>query len=124
MELTAQSDSAQAAAQADAANLRLVAMENQGFALVRAGEAAQAKEVLFGDAYAAQKKIYAEGMVKLIEHLKEQLTANRRKKQREAFFYIIAVTFCIVLFLFTWLSILRRLNHWRTTQSANCASSG
>jgi PAS domain S-box-containing protein len=38
---------------------------------------------------------------------------------REAISSIIALAFCIVLFLFTWLSILRRLNHWRTSQSAN-----
>jgi PAS domain S-box-containing protein len=122
MELTAHSDSAQAAAQTEAANLKLVEMENRGFALVRAGDAGQAKAVLFSDAYEAQKKIYAGGMVKLIQHLKDQLTANQRKAQREAFLSIIAVALCIAFLLFTWLSVLRRLKYWRTMQSASLAA--
>lgn len=38
---------------------------------------------------------------------------------REAIFSIMAVVFCIALLLLTWLSVVRRLNHWRTLQSAN-----
>ena len=109
MLLTAHSDSAEAVAQTDAANLKLVEMENLGFDLVRAGEAARARAVLFGDAYEAQKKIYAEGIGTLTQHLSEQLAANLLKKQYEAIFSIIAVVCCIVLFLFAWLSVLRRL---------------
>ena len=119
MELTADSDEVQAAAQTDTANLKLVEMENQAFTLVRAGDAARAKAVLFSDGYAAQKKIYTEGMNKLIQQLKEELSSDQLKKQREAVLAIIAVAICIVLLLFTWLSVLRSLNSWQTTQSAS-----
>ena len=44
-------------AQTDAANTKLVAMENQAFALVRNGRAEDARAVLFGQAYEAQKAL-------------------------------------------------------------------
>jgi signal transduction histidine kinase len=107
--LTTHSDSAEASARTDAANLALVEMENRGFALVRAGKAGEARAILFADAYEVQKKIYADGMATLIQHLNEQLAANQRTKQHEAIFSIIAVALCISLLFLTWLSILTRL---------------
>ena len=109
MLLTAHSDSAEAAVETDAANLKLVEMENSSFALVRAGKAAQAREILFADEYEAQKKIYAGGMATLIQHLNGQLAANQLEKRHEAIFSIIAVALCIILLFLTWLSILARL---------------
>ena len=107
--LTARSDRAAATAQTDAANLKLVEMENRSFALVRAGKAGEARVILFADAYAAQKKIYAGGMATLIQHLNEQLAANHRQQQHEAIFSIVATALCLVLLFFTWLSILAKL---------------
>ncbi len=119
IELTAHSESAPATAQTDAANRKLMEMENQGFTLVRAGQAPLAKAALFSGDYQAQKKIYAIGMGRLIQDLEERLDASQRKKQREVTFYILTVAGCIVLFLFTWFSVLRRLKHWRKTKVAS-----
>ena len=46
----------EAAARTDAANSKLVTMENQAFDLVRQGRADEAKGILFGDQYETQKR--------------------------------------------------------------------
>jgi signal transduction histidine kinase len=62
-----------AAVQTDEANMKLVAMENEAFDLVRAGKAEAAQDILFGEEYARQKKIYADGIVGLDRALHEML---------------------------------------------------
>lgn len=59
------------AAQTDEANGKLVAMENEAFAHVRAGRNAEAQAILFGTEYAKQKKIYADGITSLDRALNE-----------------------------------------------------
>lgn len=85
MQLTSLSESAEATRQTDAANLKLVDMENQSFALVRAGQPGQAKIILFGEAYEAQK-IYAEGILRLVQFIQEDLAASQRDKRNQAIF--------------------------------------
>jgi signal transduction histidine kinase/DNA-binding response OmpR family regulator len=53
------------AAATDQANLRLVDMETKAFDLVRSGEKAKAWELLAGNEYEAQKRIYADGLKRL-----------------------------------------------------------
>ena len=50
------------AADTDAANIRLVEMENKSFDLVRKGRIEEAKTLLFSNEYEEQKRIYAQGM--------------------------------------------------------------
>ena len=59
--LTAESGRTNGAAQTDAANLKLVEMENKSFALVHEGRTEAARAILFSREYETQKKIYAEG---------------------------------------------------------------
>jgi len=82
------------AAQTEAANVALVAMENRAFDLVRQGHADKARKILFGEEYEEQKRIYAQGMthfarrpdrhLRLVEvrgiivHLDEVLTMSAR----------------------------------------------
>src|ERR1051325_5514685 len=116
IQLTSESGSAEAAAQTDSANFKLVEMENQSFSFVRARRIEDAKTVLFSEAYETQKKIYAEGMVKFIGQLREQLTASQRQKRREAGLSVVVVAVSILLLFGTWLTVVRRLNLWRTSQ--------
>src|SRR5262245_39428746 len=44
------------------ANDKLVGMETRAFELVKTGDLSGAKEIVFGDEYERQKKIYADGM--------------------------------------------------------------
>jgi len=55
-----------AAAQADAANVKLVNGETRAFALVRAGDLRAARALLDGPEYRQQKKLYTDGMAELI----------------------------------------------------------
>ncbi|MDM8348798.1 ATP-binding protein [Pseudomonas sp. sp1636] len=122
LQLTRQSESAEASAQTDAANLKLVAMENQAFALVRAGQHDQAKQVLFSEAYEAQKLIYAEGIIRLVQDIQQHLAASQRDKRRQAIFFVSATMASIVLLLVTWLLVWSKLHRWRADQAANFAA--
>ncbi len=86
--------SGKAAAQTDAANIRLVEIEHLAFEHIRQGRAKTAKELLFSDEYERQKAIYAQGMTRfgaasegglraeeirgVIIHLGEVLTMSAR----------------------------------------------
>jgi len=114
--LTSESGSAEAAAQTDSANLKLVVMENQSFALVRARQIEEAKAVLFSKAYETQKKIYAESMLKFIQRLRDQLAANRQRQRREAMLFSGNVAASIFLLGITWMKVAGRLRRWRAWQ--------
>jgi PAS domain-containing protein len=114
--VTSESGSADAAAQTDAANRRLVEMESQSFALVREGRSEAARAVLFSREYETQKKIYAEGTVELDRQLGQHLKGHEKEQRREAGFCILASAVVVGLLLLTWLTVLSRLRHWRTIE--------
>ena len=64
----------------DVANQKLVEMEKRSFKLVRDGQQEAAMEILFGEKYAEQKRIYAKGMENLIAEIhsiaQERLVKN------------------------------------------------
>ncbi|CAN7426127.1 sensor histidine kinase [Caulobacter sp. LjRoot300] len=122
LRLTVLSESAEATRQTDAANLKLVDMENQAFALVRAGQPSQAKSILFGQAYEAQKKVYADGIVRLVRHIQEDLAASQRAKRNQALFFVTSAIFSIVSLCVTWLLVWSKLHRWRTDQATNFAA--
>lgn len=64
------------AVQTDTANVELVAMENQAFALIRQGKPEAALALLFSPEYALQKKIYAEGNNQIITALNKRVYAS------------------------------------------------
>ncbi|WP_157268431.1 putative bifunctional diguanylate cyclase/phosphodiesterase [Azohydromonas aeria] len=68
-----------AAAATDAANTALVTMENQAFELVRQGRAERAQQLLAGDEYTHQKRIYGAGMVEFNQHLLDASEALGRQ---------------------------------------------
>ncbi|MEQ1508225.1 MAG: hypothetical protein ABMB14_38700, partial [Myxococcota bacterium] len=97
------------AAETDAANQKLVAMENQAFALVRDGRRAEAAEVLFGDAYQQQKAVYANGM-----HQSMEAIARRAETQLDQQRMLVLGTGAaglvgIGLLAGIWVTIVRRL---------------
>ncbi|NEP76186.1 hypothetical protein [Okeania sp. SIO2G5] len=94
------------AAQTDAANVQLVAMENQAFELVRQGNTAQALELLFSPDYEAQKAIYADGMTATTNALQARLDSNlnayRKKLSRSSVFSLLSFPILVT----SWLVIL------------------
>ncbi|HKS36896.1 MAG TPA: ATP-binding protein [Verrucomicrobiae bacterium] len=119
IQLTSGSGSAEAATKTEAANLKLIEMENRSFELVRNSRADEAKAVLFSEAYETQKNIYAHGMVEFIDQLKAQLAASQQQMRRRAIFSIAIAASSIILLFFTWLTVVGRLNQWRTSQLTN-----
>lgn len=122
LQLTSRSNSIEATKQTDAANLKLVGMENQAFAQVRAGQADQARRILFSEEYEAQKKIYSAGMGQLLQHIQQDLATSQRHQHNQALFVIGTAIFSIGLLCATWCLIWRKLHRWRTDQLTNFAA--
>jgi PAS domain S-box-containing protein len=101
-------------AETDAANMKLVEMENQAFTLVRANHPPEARTILFSRQYEAQKEIYALGMTRFFEQLKNQLDNKQRSKMNRAGFSAAAGIVVLAILLFIWLTIIRRMHKTHT----------
>ena len=101
------------AAQTDAANTRLVTMENQAFELLRQDRLEEARSILFSDQYEAEKRIYAEGMAQFAGLLGNTVRATLQSEQQRAFLHIILVSVVTVWLLGGWLVVLRVMRGWR-----------
>ncbi len=102
-------------AQTDAANVKLVEMENRAFGLVRQGRLEEARSVLSSDEYDTQKQIYADGMTRLADLLSDATSNTLRSEQRRAFWGIILVLLAVLGLLVGWLVVLRATRRWRET---------
>jgi len=103
---------AEVVTQTDEANIRLVAMENQAFDLIRQGHRDQARDLLFCEEYGRQKEVYSEGMAELSAHLELAAESGLRRKQRYALVQILAVAGLIPLTIAGWLVVLRAVRGW------------
>ncbi|MEX2213749.1 MAG: PAS domain S-box protein [Phycisphaeraceae bacterium] len=116
IEVTADLDQARGSSQTDAANRRLIELENEAFVLVRAGQSEQAKAILFGEDYETQKELYAQGTVELLKHLREAQAASHAQYQVEAISTLIIGAAAIAVLCAIWVMVTRRLNQWRIVQ--------
>ncbi len=107
--------SGKAAAETDAANIKLVTMENRAFDLVRQGRAEEAKAVLFSDEYESQKQVYAEGMVTFSTGLAETVRTTLKRQQRSSFLQTGAMLLLMPLLIVGWLVVFRAVRNWKTT---------
>src|SRR5687767_8300106 len=102
-------DPSRMVAQTDAANTRLVELENEAFALVRGHEPEKASAILSSEEYGRQKSIYAAGMANFFSELQSQL-ASTELSQRKRSIYSVAAGIVVLLFLlFSWVAIIRGL---------------
>lgn len=100
------------AAETDAANQRLVALEEQSFALVRAGKRAGAQALLAGREYATQKAIYAAGMARFVSDGRAQLQQTIRSEEGRTVWFL-AASLCLTAGgLLTALVLLRRVRNY------------
>ena len=106
--------SGQAAAETDAANIKLVEMENLAFDLVRHGRAEEAKKVLFSDEYESQKHIYAKGMERFAAGLADAVSAARKRGQRLRFLQTRAMLLLIPFLIVGWVVAFRAVRNWKT----------
>jgi two-component system, sensor histidine kinase and response regulator len=107
------SSDVKAATKTDAANIKLVEMENRAFASVRAGRKEEAQAVLFNPDYETQKQIYAEGITSLVNQVRREFHENFRDNQRIDLFSIVAAIVVGGTSFVAWLSAARGVRRWR-----------
>lgn len=97
------------------ANSRLVDMERKAFEHVRNGNSEDARLLLSSEAYALNKKLYAEGLEKLLGRLDSLVTSlvDSQGKQVQAAQLTSIVGW--LLLIAVWLVLLRGIRLWRST---------
>lgn len=102
-----------AAARTDLANLALVALENQAFAMVREGRSAEAAQLLAGPEYERQKQLYAAGMADMMASVDLRLRGERQAMVHRTRLAGIATLAGVLASVAMWLVVLMRVNVWR-----------
>jgi diguanylate cyclase (GGDEF)-like protein len=105
--------SREAAVQTEAANIKLVEMEDLAFALVRQGRLKEASALLVGKEYETQKQIYSEGMERFTALLKDQARATLSWERAKVILSIVTIIVVFSILLFAWLIVLRTLRKWQ-----------
>jgi PAS domain S-box-containing protein len=101
------------AAKTQAANYRLVELENRAFESVRQGRAEDAQAILSSSDYEAQKKTYAEGMEQLAQRIGTSFRATLDGQRRAAYWNAIMAIFVTPMLLVGWLFVMRAIRGWR-----------
>ncbi len=104
--------SGKAAKQTDAANIVLVQMENASFELVRQGRNEEAKNILFGEEYEKQKRIYAQGIQEFTAHLIGSVNKSIEARSQIAYFDISTMVIALVVLVLGWGLVLRMVRRW------------
>nr|MBA3352249.1 PAS domain S-box protein [Blastocatellia bacterium] len=112
--LTPGSSALAPSAQTDAANVKLVAMENQAFTLVRNHRSEEARAVLFAPPYEKQKKLYALGMTQLLSDVRSRIDTNFHQTRRRALVSAAGSGLLLVSSIAIWIAVIASL---RRTQS-------
>ncbi len=95
----------------DTANIKLVAMENRAFDLIRQGQRDTASNILHSLEYEKQKQIYSSGIYEIADSICSLEEARLKKEQRIALAVIVLLIITMPLVAFIWfaaLLILRR----------------
>jgi signal transduction histidine kinase/CheY-like chemotaxis protein len=98
-----------ASAQTDAANAKLVEIENQAFSLVKDRRAGEARAVLFSPTYEAQKALYAEGMQQLMLEVRARLAERSTHATRRAIFSTCGSVLLLALSMASWAVVIGSL---------------
>ncbi len=114
IQLAPEAHSGEAAAKTDAANIKLVEMENRAFDLIREGRAGEAKAILFSDEYERQKRVYADGMVKFGAGLAEEAAHALEREQRRASLHMAVVSLVVPLMIVAWFVVFHTVRKWQT----------
>ncbi|MHC4178443.1 MAG: PAS domain-containing protein, partial [Planctomycetota bacterium] len=110
-------EAARAAAQTDAANKKLVAMEYQAFGLVREGRLQDARDRLNSEEYKREKRKYAKGMAAFADCLSKAAETARESEQKKALLRVSLAGVVIAVLLAGWLVVLRNMFNWRAVLS-------
>ena len=97
----------EAVKQTDAANIKLVSMENEAFDLVRRGDREGAAKLLYSSEYEGQKCLYSEGMARTAGALERHMQRSCNRRCTAVLVGFISAAFAISLALFAWFAALR-----------------
>ncbi len=101
----------EAISRTDMANIKLVAMENRAFDLIRQGELETASKLLHSTEYTKQKQVYSAGINEITNAIGIREQARIKKEQRIALIVIVLLIVTMPLIAFIWVAalwILRR----------------
>ena len=102
-------------AETDAANFKLVKMENESFDLVRQGQPEKALELLFSPEYERQKQIYATGIDRTLSDLSIRVESNVEYYRQSLFWSSLFTLLSFPILSLAWVTILRLVN-WYVIQ--------
>ena len=91
------------------ANIALIEMEDEAFALVHVGQPQAASNILISDEYRKQKKIYASGMTDFQRDLHLLVDVKIARQHRRAVIRIITSACLFFLLAWGWVIVIRRL---------------
>src|SRR5688572_17342289 len=94
-------------AQTDAANTRLVELENEAFALVREHQPEKANVILSSEEYGRQKSIYSAGMANFFGELQSQLHNTELSQRKRSVYSVAAGIVVLLVLLFSWVALIR-----------------
>jgi len=102
----------EAISRTDAANIKLVAMENRSFDLVRQGQLQTASKLIHSLEYKNQKQIYSEGINEIANAIDSREEDRLKEEQQIALITIIFLIIAMPLVAFIWLAALRILRRY------------
>ena len=105
---------AEAAAQTDTANIKLVAMERQSFELVRQGKKDDALAILFSAGYEEQKRSYATGMGQITALIQMEVKEHLKQSNQQVFFTVSAICITLPILIILWIYVLRLMKKYST----------
>ena len=98
----------QAVQQTDVANIKLVAMENEAFEMVRSGNLKAAFELLGSREYQQQKQIYSSGLMQFTAAMQKYMEGESNKYYIAVLTTVTLWTVCASFLLFSFIFVLQR----------------
>lgn len=108
--------------QTDTANQKLIELETLAFQMVRDGESDQAREILFGDEYRGQKKIYSQGITATLDSIQTAVDAQIETYSRELSSSALLATLSFPLLLASWTVVLALVRSYIQDQKESQAA--
>ncbi|MBP7936332.1 MAG: PAS domain S-box protein [Phycisphaerae bacterium] len=107
MRLASEALTRDAVSRTNAANLRLIEMENKAFSLVRDGRRDEAAAVFTGREYEDQKQDYSQGMKEITTVLQDRAAASLHGRRRELYLGFVVGLATLTIVVMIWVSVLR-----------------
>jgi len=112
LELSPEQFMKEAISRTDTANIKLVALENRAFDLIRQGDRQTASNLLHNTEYTNQKQVYSDGINEISNAICSLEEARLKKERRIALTVIVLLIVTMPLVGFIWFAALRILKRY------------